>query len=127
MNIKIKKKTNVNKGNIKKKIKIKKKYFKKNKILIRDFDCGHSNICCQSLKDRKTLYLWGRNDWGQCGNGDDSKEPVREPYLMNVEYNIGFARCGECHTFLVSMDRQYLYAFGKNNHGQSILNVEETG
>ena len=64
---------------------------------------------------------------GQCGTGDESKEPVREPYVMKVEHNIGYARCGECHTFLVSMDRQYLYVFGKNNHGQCLLKTEETG
>ena len=47
------------------------KYFEMNKIVIIDFCCGfHHNL---AICNKGLLYSWGKNDYGQCGDGQSDK------------------------------------------------------
>jgi len=59
------------------------------------------------LKDG-TVYTWGRNNFGQCGQ---SEEEIKEPKQLKMEDKVVDVSCGAYHTLFLTKDGN-LYACG---------------
>ena len=70
-----------------------------------------------ALKIDGTVWAWGRNTYGQLGNGettDINYTPVRVPSLTAISEIVA----GENHTLALKQDRTTVYAWGSNSYGQ---------
>jgi alpha-tubulin suppressor-like RCC1 family protein len=76
-----------------------------------DIDCGshHSGIVTEGGK----VYMFGFNDFGQLGLGDELSK--RKPELLEVD-NIKKIFCGTYHTILLSLNNT-LFSFGRGKWG----------
>ena len=84
---------------------------------------GHTVI----LKDDGTVWGWGKNDYGQLGNGNthSSATPAHSAVPVQVKDPGGFGylngikaiAAGENHTVALATD-DTVWAWGANNHGQ---------
>ena len=99
-------------------------YFKERGIKIVDFDCG-DHICC--LDHKNNVYLWGRNDRNQCGNGKVDRNvliPMEldlTPFHPSKEREIiQSVHCGLNHTVLLTV-RGNLFVWGNNNNGECMF------
>lgn len=75
---------------------------------------GAGMYFAMALAEDGTLYLWGRNDKGQLGNGTttDSALPIALEYGMFTD-----AAAGTAH--MVALDSKgYVYTWGENSEGQ---------
>jgi alpha-tubulin suppressor-like RCC1 family protein len=61
------------------------------------------------------LKAWGRNDYGQLGNGTNDGNP--HPYPMSVASNVMAVAVGAYHSLFVKADST-VWAMGYNNYGQ---------
>lgn len=95
---------------------------------VQSFSLGHTNHSCSvyAIKTDSTLYTWGRNDFGQLGQGTDGdfySTPTIVSGLSNVDTI--FAQQGsdsdtECYAFIKQTNGN-VYATGRNNYGQLAL------
>lgn len=69
------------------------------------------------VTDRGYLYVFGRNNIGQLGLGDDNDRniPIRIPGLENLV--VTQVSCGSMHTIFTT-DQGYVYAMGSGCYGQ---------
>lgn len=83
-------------------------------IKILSFSCGQDHAIARTLHG---VYAWGNNQWGQLGLGD--RLPRVIPSLIDdlSQYQIISVNCGHDHTLVID-DKNCLFVFGKNAHGQ---------
>ena len=65
------------------------------------------------IDENGSLYMWGRNDYGQLGNGtkEDSSVPIK------IMENVKSVSLGEYHSAAITEDGS-LYMWGDNEYGQ---------
>jgi len=68
-----------------------------------------------ALKNDGTVWAWGRNDYGQLGNGTTTDSDI--PVKVNSLTGITAISAGESHTVALKNDGT-LWAWGRNNYGQ---------
>lgn len=68
-----------------------------------------------ALKREGTVWVWGRNHWGQLGNGTAADSTV--PYPIGVLDGVVALACGERHTVALRRDGT-VRAWGDNRDGQ---------
>lgn len=90
------------------------KYFLSNNIKIKSIYCGYDFSCCIDINN--LCYLFGSNETGQIGNGNEYQYRVNTPYLL-FNKNIRFASLGVNHCILISVNNN-IYTFGANNNHQ---------
>ena len=61
------------------------------------------------------LYVWGKNDHGQLGNGGNTS--LRVPTRIATSVSWKYVSAGNTFSMAIS-DNGELYAWGRNNHGQ---------
>ncbi|ARF14915.1 Ig-like domain-containing protein [Sporosarcina ureae] len=70
-----------------------------------------------ALKTDGTVFTWGRNSFGQLGNGETGDEnvvPQKVPGLTNIIE----ITAGNNHTLALKQDRTTIWAWGSNSYGQ---------
>ena len=94
---------------------------------MKSISAGRYYTCAVSNNNR--LYCWGRNDWGQLGDGsdDDKTTPVRvvegemihdpDVGIDGYHSNIKSVSAGDTHTCAVSNNNN-IYCWGANFYGQ---------
>jgi len=75
---------------------------------------GTGHTC--ALLDTGAVQCWGRNDWGQLGNGDDTYANVYSPVTV-IESGIQAVSAGRFHTCALT-NGGAVECWGKNNFGQ---------
>jgi alpha-tubulin suppressor-like RCC1 family protein len=82
-----------------------------------------------ALKEDGTVWTWGRNNYGQIGNGtiSDQKNPIQVKksdgtFLQKI---IDIA-CGDYHTIVLD-NSGFLWAWGYNNYGQLGIGTSGAG
>ena len=69
-----------------------------------------------ALKSDGTLYLWGRNDWGEIGNGSSGTD-VKSPWLLGSLTGITQVATGFSNSIALKSDGT-VYVWGDNSCGQ---------
>jgi len=91
---------------------------------VTQISCGWNHSA--ALTTSGELYLFGRGNYGQLGqgntiNGHLSKPTLLNPTFFNGEQIISFA-CGSEHTIILTKNKKSnitnIYSFGWNEHGQ---------
>eukprot|EP01083_Nonionella_stella_P154082 495996_1 len=94
-------------------------YFQENKIKIKDIKCGgNHNLVAgyqHSQHMRITIYSFGENNCGQCGNG--GTENSHTPKLIFGGSNVTKIQCGRNHSY-VCVDNEKHFLFGNNGWNQ---------
>eukprot|EP01084_Bolivina_argentea_P077555 140708_1 len=92
--------------------------------------CGEYHNCAISNKGQ--LFVWGRNDYAQCGLGQFSNEKIMVPTILNLnKYDDEpllipvYSDCGCSHTVILTRDGVIL-SCGYNKMGQLGHGDEET-
>ncbi|KII67675.1 Secretion-regulating guanine nucleotide exchange factor [Thelohanellus kitauei] len=67
--------------------------------------------------DSNKIYVWGRNDFGQC-HGFNHPCPLTELHLSMGRSEIS---CGAEHSLIYDTERSSLFSFGWNEHGNCCL------
>ena len=67
------------------------------------------------IKTDGTLWAWGRNDYGQLGDGTNTNKNV--PTQIGTDTNWKLIAAGDNHTMAIK-DNGTLWAWGRNNYGQ---------
>lgn len=68
-----------------------------------------------AIKKDSTLWMWGINDKGQLGTGDNNN--AKEPIQIGTDKDWASVYCGYSFTIAIKKDGS-LYAWGNNNSGQ---------
>ena len=97
-------------------------FFKYKNIV--SISCGNSHSLC--IDDDGLLWLFGRNQFGQIGNGYVSEwdDGIFKPHLfqsLNDKFkniSIASASCGLNHTIILTKSTNKIYAFGENYYNQ---------
>src|SRR5579863_7776017 len=84
----------------------------KHKIRFSEIKCGGHHVC--ALTATGTLYVWGRNSFGQLGLGDNHDRDQARRLLSDVKT----ISCGNSHTIIQRTKSLETYAFGNNMYGQ---------
>ncbi|MFH1434401.1 MAG: hypothetical protein ABIJ56_01670 [Pseudomonadota bacterium] len=71
-----------------------------------------------AILETRDLRCWGRNEFGQLGNGStsNSSEPVEVSFV--TEYTPTLISCGRHHTCVLLGDSGQIYCWGRNDEGQ---------
>ena len=64
-----------------------------------------------------TVWTWGRNSFGQLGNGETT-DVNYSPVMVSGLNSIMEIAAGENHTMALKQDRTTVYAWGSNSYGQ---------
>ena len=75
---------------------------------------GGFNHTCALASDGR-LRCWGRNNYGQLGDGTDTRRLT--PVLVEGLEGVASVECGDMHTCAVQTDGD-VYCWGYNNYGQ---------
>ena len=67
------------------------------------------------IKSDGTLWTWGRNDYGQLGDGTNTNKNV--PTQIGTDTDWYFVAAGDNHTMAIK-NNGTLWAWGRNNYGQ---------
>ncbi len=79
---------------------------------------GHSLLIADDGPDSR-LWAWGRNDYGQVGNGVASSAPVLQPaWVSNNVFVVTHIAAGDTFSLLIMADAGFVKAFGRNAQGQ---------
>jgi RCC1 and BTB domain-containing protein len=80
-----------------------------------DISYGYYHVLALTISVK--CFSWGRNDWGQLGNGTQIDE--NKPKLINALLNEIVVQivCGSCHSFVLTKSGD-LYGFGYNGEGR---------
>ncbi|WP_164012219.1 MopE-related protein [Pyxidicoccus trucidator] len=79
---------------------------------------GHSLLIADDGPDSR-LWAWGRNDYGQVGNGVASAAPVLQPaWVSNNVFVVTDIAAGESFSLLIMADVGFVKAWGRNAEGQ---------
>lgn len=73
--------------------------------------CGRSNTA--AVQSDGTLWMWGKNDWGELGTGNTSASNIP----VNVMDNVSSVSCGYNHTAAIKTDGT-LWTWGDNQSKQ---------
>nr|QBK91649.1 MAG: regulator of chromosome condensation protein [Pithovirus LCPAC302] len=76
-------------------------------------DCLNNPKCIWDILTMNTLYMFGNNDDGQLGTGNNQDRSTP----TNVMNNIRYVSCGGDHTGVITTDNR-LFMFGYNGFGQ---------
>jgi len=68
-----------------------------------------------AIDDDKNLWCWGRNDYGQVGNGENENKNIPSPVSFGKKWKSVSA--GGHHTCAIDDDKN-LWCWGRNNFGQ---------
>ena len=91
-------------------------YFKDKNIIITQFDTGRSHVAC--LDTNNNVYCFGRNDYKQCGNGNNIiYKPHKIGFKLKVLPLFTQISCGFYHTILVDSCNN-IFVWGRNDAGQ---------
>ena len=92
-------------------------YFKRNKIKIRDIQCGHEHSL--ALDDGGNVYSFGRNRYGQCGDG--TLDHLSQPKLIEAlrENKVDLIRCGTYDSYCRTQCGKH-YLFGYDGNGECL-------
>ncbi len=82
-----------------------------------EYTCG--------IADAGSLWCWGRNTWGQTGNGERGME-VTDPEQVGGATTWRQVAAGGASTCGIRGDRDLLYCWGLNNRGQLGDETKET-
>lgn len=84
---------------------------------IKEVELGTSNSCHQSaaIAEDGSLYLWGKNTYGQLGTGDTDNRT--KPFKLDQLGRVKTVRLGNDHTAAITEGGE-LYTWGRNNKGQ---------
>ena len=93
------------------------KFFKDNKIKIKDIECGmHHNM---ALDTKGNIYTWGYNTSGQCGDG--TRKEITEPKLIDFKGRIVKSiKCGSNHSYAMTSDGKH-WLWGSNGHNECLV------
>ena len=80
---------------------------------VKDVVCG--NGCIAAITENGDLYMWGKNDVGQVGNGTTTNQLV--PMKVEGLSNVVSVSLGDNHSAAITADGN-LYVWGRNNCGQ---------
>ncbi len=80
-----------------------------------DMSVAAGNAHTILLKSDGTVWTWGKNDFGQLGNGANSNSPI--PVNVSNLVNISSVDGGESHTIALKSDKT-VWCWGKNGSGQ---------
>ena len=83
--------------------------------------CSYYHTVCVSEDDE--VFSFGRNDYGQLGQGDNEDKHIPSQIKSLVGRAVMAVACGQYHT-IISLVNGGLVAMGKNDYGQ--LGVEST-
>jgi len=70
----------------------------------------HSLALCEN----NTLWTWGRNDWGQLGDGTTTMNPTPTPVAQNIAY----ARAGENYTMAIGLNNE-IHIWGRDSQAEN--------
>lgn len=83
-------------------------------IKVKEIEIG-SDERSAAIAENGSLYLWGRNDYGQLGTGDIDNRTV--PFRLDQLGKVKTVRLGSNHTAAITEGGE-LYTWGRNNRGQ---------
>ena len=72
---------------------------------------------CAINRDVRNLYCWGRDNFGQLGNGHDVTEDMTAPHEVSGEGEWRSVSAGRFNTCGIKTDG-FLYCWGDDNYGQ---------
>eukprot|EP01084_Bolivina_argentea_P028041 52154_1 len=91
------------------------KYFIQQKIKVLNIACGRNH---NLVMNETSVYAWGLNEYGQCGNGTTTN--IHEPKLIYVsnECSVQQIKAGAFHSYICINNEHYL--FGCNEYNECI-------
>ena len=93
------------------------KYHIKSMDKIVSINSGESYACF--ITQKKNIYLFGKNDWKQCGSKRQS-DFVEMPLQLKRGYHFIGIECGGYHNIIKTNDNRY-YGFGRNDKKQCLF------
>jgi hypothetical protein len=78
-------------------------------------DVANGGFHTVALMEEGHLYLWGRSDYGQLGQGDTSNK--NSPQKVTLDEKVVSIACGSRHTFAFTEGGE-VYVWGKCNSGE---------
>lgn len=80
---------------------------------IKEISAGRNHMC--AVANSGNLYCWGRNDFGQVGNGNQINQPRAIQLLAS---GVNKVSAGGYHTCLMMTTNNEVRCWGKNTYGQ---------
>ena len=95
-------------------------YFAEHNISITHIASGYDYVL--ALDTKGTVFAWGRNNHGQCGQDPEEKQMVLSPEAVPSLWGTKCIqiKCGDYHSYVRTQDDQHLL-FGLNNHNEVTL------